>query len=114
MVVAMDALSRWRNLSERQRRSIVRAARKGVRPDTAELVEAACAWAAWVTDQNKTRAATSLVQKALDWLVIAMEMLTGPTGAAVSPGIYSGQPGYEFLPAVQRAARMVQSVCCQG
>lgn len=110
----MDPLSQWRKLSERQRRRIVRAARKGIRPDTAVLVEAACAWAVWVLDQNDMRAAIGLRQRALDWLLIAMEMLTGATGVAASPGIYSGEPGYEFLPVVRRAAGAVQTACCDG
>ena len=104
---------RWRGLTERQRRSIVRRAHKGTRPDTALLTEAACAWAVWVLEQNQERSAMSLRQRALDWLVIAAEAATGPVGAAVMSGIYSGEPGYEFLSVVRRAASAVHAACCE-
>ncbi len=111
-MVDVNPLLDWQRLSERQRRLIVREARNGKSPALPELTQAACAWATWVIEQNSAVSAGKRLQRTLAWLTLGMEMLTGAAGVAASPGIYSGEPGYEVLPVVRRAAAAVRDVCC--
>lgn len=108
------SLSYWQRLSERQRRSIIREARSGKCPALPELTQAACAWATWVIEQNAVTAPRRRLQRGLAWLALGMEMSTGAAGIVASPGIYSGEPGYEVLPVVRRAAAAVRDACCKA
>jgi hypothetical protein len=67
-----------------------------------------------VIEQNDAATAGKRLQRMFDWLTIGIEMLTGAAGVAAAPGIYSGEPGYEFLPVVRRAATAVRNACCDS
>jgi hypothetical protein len=77
-------------------------------------VSAGCAWARSVLGAPEARRTISVKDRLWLLFTLTTEMLPGGTAVAVSPSIYSGDPDYDWLPAVRRAALAVERRCCDA
>ena len=108
-----DTRAEWCSLSSRERRHVIRALKRDEPLRDERLRHAASGWAAAVL----ARHAAAGRQRRKDYLEtmfwVATDVIGGTTAIAASGGTYSGEPGYDFLPAVRRVAERVRQAACQ-
>ena len=109
-----DPRAPWRQLKAREQRALVRAAKREKPITDTELAAAGCAWARSILGAPEARRSITVRDRLWLLFTLATEMLPGGTAAAVSPSIYGGDPDYDGLPAVRRAALAVERSCCDG
>lgn len=99
----------WCALSGEERRRILRALRANEVITDERLRRAASGWAEDVLRHHAAARPERRKGLALTVLWVLAEAVTGPAGAAAAGSIYSGEPGYDFLPAVRRMAERTRA-----
>ena len=107
-----DARAEWCSLSSRERRQVIRAVKREESVNDERLRRAACGWADAVLARHAAggRRRRNGYLETVFW--VATDVIGGTTATAASGGIYSGEPGYDFLPAVRRMAERIRRTAC--
>lgn len=99
----------WCALSGKERRLILRAVKRDEVVTDERLRRAALGWAEDVLRQHAAPRPGRRTGLAFTAFWVLSEAVTGPAGAAAAGRIYSGDPGYDSLPAVRRMAERTRA-----
>lgn len=106
---APNTRAQWCALSGKERRQILRAVKRNEVVTDERLRIAALGWAEDVLRQHSAPRPGRRRGLAFTTFWALSEAVTGPAGAAAAGSIYSGEPGYDFLPAVRRMAERTRA-----